>query len=67
MDETALPADQILLAIQRGTAPALTMDELTHLTEGVMRQTGEQANVIFGHGINLLVGESIQVLLLVAR
>lgn len=67
LGETALPANRILLAIESGTAPALTMDEFTHLTEGVVRQTGEQADVIFEHGINPLLGESIQVLLLVAR
>lgn len=66
LGEISLPANQLLLAIQSGTAPVLTIDELTHLTEGVIRQTGEQADVIFGHGVNPLLGESLQVLLMVA-
>ena len=30
-------------------------------------QAGDQAEVVFGHGLNLVLGESIQVMILVSR
>lgn len=67
LGDAALPPHRILLAIQSGADVELEMDELTEIVENVLRQTGEQAEVVFGHGVNPALGESIQVLLLVAR
>lgn len=65
--DATLPAYQILLAIQSGATPELDMDELTRLLEYIMRQAGEQAEMIFGHGLDETLGESIQVMMLVSR
>ena len=65
--DTTLPAYQILLAIQSGDTPELDMDELTQLLEYIMSQAGEQAEMIFGHGLDETLGESIQVMMLVSR
>lgn len=67
LGDSTLPAHQILLAIQSGIATELEMDELTQLLEYVMSQAGDQAEVIFGHGLNPALGESIQVMMLVSR
>ena len=67
LGDAALPPHRILLAIQSGMDVELEMDELTEIVENVLRQTGEQAEVVFGHGLNPALSESIQVLLLVAR
>ncbi|GAB3879667.1 hypothetical protein GCM10028824_43480 [Hymenobacter segetis] len=67
LGDDTLPAHRILLAIQSGTATELEMDELTYLLEYVMSQAGDQAEVVFGHGLNPALGESIQVMMLVSR
>ena len=67
LGDATRPAHRILLAIQSGTATELEMDELTNLLEYVESQAGEQAEVIFGHGLNPALGESIQVMMLVSR
>ena len=67
LGDTTLPAHQILLSIQSGTATELEMDKLTHLLEYVVSQADDQAEVVFGHGFNPVLGESIQVMTLVSR
>lgn len=67
LGEATKPANRILLAIQSGTTEELEMDELTQLLEYVVRQAGDQAEVVFGHGLNPALGESIQVVMLVSR
>ena len=65
--EEILPAHRILLAFKSGPATALEMDELTWLLEYVVSQAGDQADVIFGHGLNPALGESIQVIMLISQ
>jgi cell division protein FtsZ len=65
LGDATLPAHRILLAMQSGTATEL--DELTYLLEYVVSQAGDQAEVVFGHGLNPALGESIQVMMLVSR
>lgn len=67
LGDATLPAHRILLAIQSGTATELEMDELTQLLEYVVSQAGDQAKVVFGHGLNPALGESIEVMMLVSR
>ena len=67
LGDATRPAHRILLAIQSGTATELEMDELTYLLEYVVSQAGNQAEVVFGHGLNPALGESIQVMMLVSR
>ena len=61
-----LPAHWILLAVKSRPATALEMDELTQLLANVVSQAGDQAEVIFGHGLNPALGESIQVIMLIS-
>lgn len=67
LGDTTLLAHRILLAIQSGTTTELEMDELTYLLEYVVSQAGNQAEVVFGHGLNPALGESIRVMMLVSR
>lgn len=67
LGDAVLPAHQILLSIQSGTTRELEMDELTQLLEYVASQAGDQAEIIFGHGLNPALGESIQVMMLMSR
>ena len=67
LGDVTLPAHRILLAIQSGTATELEMDELTCLLEYVVSQDGDQAEVVFGDGLNPALGESIQIVMLVSR
>lgn len=67
LGEAAKPADRILLAIQSGTVEELEMDELTRILESVVSHAGGQAEVVFGHGLNPALGESIQITMLVSR
>lgn len=67
LGDATRPAHRILLSIQSGTATELEMDELTQLLEYVMSQAGDQAEIVFGHGLNSALGESIQVMMLVSR
>jgi cell division protein FtsZ len=67
LGDAALPARRIVLAIQSETTPELEMDELTQLLEDVVRRTGQEAEIVFGHGLNPALGDGIQVLMLVSR
>lgn len=56
-----LGAEKILLSIISGEKAELQMDELTEIIEFIQEKAGEEAEVIFGHGIDPDLGESIRV------
>lgn len=56
-----LGAQKILLSIMSGDQAELEMDELTEITEYIQEKAGEEAEVIFGHGIDSNLGQSIRV------
>jgi len=54
-------AKKILLSIISGEEAELQMDELTTITEYIQQQAGEEAEVIFGHGVDSGLGDRIRV------
>ncbi len=54
-------AKRILLSIVSGEEAELQMDELTEITEYIQEKAGDDAEVIFGHGIDQEHGQSISV------
>lgn len=56
-----LGAQKILLSIISGEKAELQMDELTEITEYIQDQAGDDAEVIFGHGVDPDLDESIRV------
>ncbi len=54
-------AQKILLSIMSGEEAELEMDELTEITEYIQQKAGEEAEVIFGHGIDADLGAAIRV------
>lgn len=54
-------AQKILLSIISGEQAELQMDELTEITEYIQEQAGDEAEVIFGHGVDPELEESIRV------
>lgn len=56
-----LGAQKILLSIISGEQAELQMDELTEITEYIQEQAGDDAEVIFGHGVDPELGDSIRV------
>ncbi|MEO1051082.1 MAG: cell division protein FtsZ [Bacteroidota bacterium] len=56
-----LGAEKILLSIVSGDQSELQMDELTEITEYIQDQAGDEAEVIFGHGVDPELGQSIRV------
>ncbi|GAA4381830.1 cell division protein FtsZ [Hymenobacter koreensis] len=54
-------AQKILLSIMSGDQAELEMDELTEITEYIQDKAGQDAEVIFGHGIDPTLGQSIRV------
>ena len=56
-----LGAQKILLSIISGEQAELQMDELTEITEYIQEQAGDDAEVIFGHGVDPDLGDSIRV------
>lgn len=56
-----LGAKKILLSIISGVEAELQMDELTEITEYIQDKAGDDAEVIFGHGIDEDHGMSISV------
>ena len=54
-------AQKILLSIMSGEEAELEMDELTEITEYIQEKAGEDAEVIFGHGIDQEHGDAISV------
>jgi cell division protein FtsZ len=54
-------AQRILLSIMSGDQAELEMDELSEITEYIQGKTGEDAEMIFGHGTDETLGQSIRV------
>ena len=54
-------AQRILLSIMSGVEHELEMDELTEITEYIQEKAGQDAEMIFGHGIDDTLGQSIRV------
>lgn len=54
-------AQKILLSIISGVEAELQMDELTEITEYIQQQAGDEAEVIFGHGVDPELGDRIRV------
>ena len=54
-------AQKILLSIISGEQAELQMDELTIITEYIQEMAGDEAEVIFGHGVDPDLGNSIRV------
>ncbi|MEN8248158.1 MAG: cell division protein FtsZ [Bacteroidota bacterium] len=57
-------AQKILLSIISGEQAELQMDELTDITEYIQEMAGDEAEVIFGHGVDPDLGENIRVTLI---
>lgn len=54
-------AQRILLSIISGDQAELQMDELSEITEFIHEMAGEEAEMIFGHGVDPALGQSIRV------
>jgi len=54
-------AKKILLSIISGVEAELQMDELTEITEYIQDQAGDEAEMIFGHGVDSDLGDRIRV------
>ncbi len=54
-------AKRILLSIISGEEAELQMDELSQITEYIQSQSGDECEVIFGHGVDAALGNSIRV------
>ncbi len=54
-------AKKILLSIISGEEAELQMDELTQITEYIQEQAGDDAEVIFGHGVDAAMTDRIRV------
>lgn len=54
-------AEKILLSIISGEEAELQMDELTEITDYIQEFAGDDAEVIFGHGVDSSLGENIRV------
>jgi cell division protein FtsZ len=54
-------AKKILLSIISGVEAELQMDELTEITEYIQDQAGDEAEMIFGHGVDEDLGDRIRV------
>lgn len=54
-------AQKVLLSIISGEQAELQMDELSEITDYISEMAGDEAEVIFGHGIDSELGESIRV------
>ena len=54
-------AQKILLSIMSGEEEELSMDELSDITEYIQEKAGDNADVIFGQGIDPELGKAIRV------
>lgn len=54
-------AQRILLSIMSGDQDELQMDELTEITEYIQQQAGDDAEMIFGHGVDPSLEDKIRV------
>jgi cell division protein FtsZ len=52
---------KILLSIISGGDAELSMDELTEITEYIQKEAGDEAEMIFGHGVDHELGDRIRV------
>lgn len=57
-------AQKVLLSIISGEQDELQMDELSEITDYISEMAGDEAEVIFGHGIDPDIGASIRVTVL---
>ncbi len=60
-NKNILGAKKILLSIISGEEAELQMDELAQITDFMQDSAGDDADVIFGHGIDSDLGENIRV------
>ena len=60
-NQNILGAEKILLSIMSGEDAELQMDELSDITDYMQEFAGDEAEVIFGHGIDSNLGENIRV------
>ena len=60
-------AQRILLSIKSGTEKEMQMDELTIITSYIQDQASEDMDMIFGHGIDEELGESVMVTVIATR
>jgi cell division protein FtsZ len=60
-NKDVMGAKKILLSIISGEEAELQMDELTTITEYIQQQAGDEAEVIFGHGVDSALGDRIRV------
>ncbi len=63
-EKDILGAQKVLLSIISGEEAELQMDELSEITDYISEMAGDEAEVIFGHGIDPEIGESISVTVL---
>jgi len=56
-----LGAEKILLSIISGEQAELQMDELTEITDYIQEKAGDEAEVIFGHGVDESLGDALSV------
>jgi cell division protein FtsZ len=54
-------AEKILLSIMSGEEEELSMDELSEITEYIQQKAGDNAELIFGQGIDPELGKAIRV------
>ena len=54
-------AKKILISIISGEEAEFQLDELTEISEYIQSSAGDEAEIIFGHGIDSHLGESIRV------
>jgi cell division protein FtsZ len=57
-------AKKILLSIISGEEAELQMDELSQITEYIQEQAGDEAEVIFGHGVDPNLKDCIRVIVI---
>jgi cell division protein FtsZ len=60
-EKEILGAQKVLLSIISGEQAELQMDELSEITDYISEMAGDEAEVIFGHGVDADLGESIRV------
>ncbi|WKN33614.1 cell division protein FtsZ [Porifericola rhodea] len=60
-DKNIQGARKILLSIRSGEQAEMQMDELTEITDHIQTEAGDEAEVIFGHGIDETLGDAIMV------
>ncbi|MDF9801245.1 cell division protein FtsZ [Catalinimonas alkaloidigena] len=60
-DKNIKGARKILLSIRSGEQAEMQMDELTEITDHIQTEAGEEAEVIFGHGLDDTLGDAIMV------